>query len=250
MAILKAAEADLKKQREMIEGLITRVMQYESRAEAPESPVPLGTPEEAVPVDLLKTGGMKAFDASRPDSVAAPVSTASTAKPAAKPAPRPAETPLISDDMFASVLKKPEAPAPAPAAKVPAFDPMATQKLPSGADQTQKMPPGVDRTQRMDASVESTQRMDKAPETTQRMPDAPKAPELPRSVESDKTMQIKKLDPNWKPEATQRMDINPPTMPLPGKEGELSPESTQRLDDSVWRLEEAKRILKGVKQKS
>jgi hypothetical protein len=245
MAILKAAENDLKKQREMIEGLIQRVMQYESRAEAPESPVPLGTPQEAVPVDLLKTGGMKAFDASKADSVAAPVPTAATAKPAPKPAAKP-EAPLISDDMFASMLKKPPAPAAAPA-----FDPMATQKLPAGADQTQKMPAGADRTQRMDpSSVESTQRMDKAPETTQRIPDAPKAPELPRVVESDKTMQIKKLDPNWKPEATQRMDLNPPTLPLPGKEGDISPEATQRLDDSVWRLEEAKRILKGVKEKS
>jgi hypothetical protein len=249
MAILKSAEADLKKQREMIEGLITRVMQYESRAEAPESPVPLGTPEEAVPVDLLKTGGMKAFDASKPDSVATPVSTAAAAKPAPKPAAQP-EAPLISDDMFASVLKKPVAP-PAPAPAAPAFDPMATQKLPPGADQTQKMPAGADRTQRMDASsVESTQRMEKAPETTQRIPDAPKAPELPRAVENDRTMQIKKLDPGFRPEATQRMDLNPPTMPLPGKEGEISPEATQRLDDSVWRLEEAKRILKGVKEKS
>ena len=143
--------------------------------------------------------------------------------------------------MFGSLVKRPEG-APPPQPKAPAFDPMATQKMPSGADQTQKMPTGADqtqkmpaghdqtqkmpsgadRTQRMDASsVESTQRMDKAPETTQRMPDAPKAPELPREVKDDRTIQTRKLDPTFKPEATQKLDLNPPTMPLPGKEGEL-----------------------------
>jgi hypothetical protein len=113
------------------------------------------------------------------------------------------------------------------------------------------MPPSADRTQRMDtSSVETTQKMDKASEITQRIPDAPKAPELPRTALSDKTMQIPKLDPNYKPEATQRLDLNPPTMPLPPKDGDPNPEQTQRLDDSIWRLEEAKRILKGVKEKS
>src|SRR5471030_773974 len=37
MAIIKAAEADLKKQREMIESLITRVSQYEKVTQAPAS---------------------------------------------------------------------------------------------------------------------------------------------------------------------------------------------------------------------
>jgi len=69
-------------------------------------------------------------------------------------------------------------------------------------------------------------------------------------VKDDRTIQTRRLDPAFKPEATQKLDLNPPTMPLPDKPGELSPEATQRLDDSVWRLEEAKRILKGVKEKS
>jgi hypothetical protein len=251
MAVLKSAEADLKKQREMVESLIQRVMQYESRAEMHESPVPLGTPEEAVPVELLKTGAMKAFDPTRAESVAIPVPTAATAKPAPAPAPKAEEKPLMSDDMFGSLVKRPTAPAPAEPAKAPAFDPMATQKLPSGADQTQKMPPSADRTQRMDtSSVETTQKMEKPPENTQRLPDVPKAPELPRTAISDKTMQIPKLDPGYKPEATQRLDLNPPTMPLAPKEGDPNPDVTQRLDDSIWRLEEAKRILKGVKEKS
>jgi hypothetical protein len=189
---------------------------------------------------------MKAFDASRPDSVAQPVSTAATSKPAA---PKPAETPLISDDMMGSFMKK------------PAFDPMATQKMPSGADQTQKMPtgadqtqkmPGVDRTQRMDvpAAPETTQRMDaaKTPESTQPIANRPKAPELPREVKDDRTIQTRRLDPAFKPEATQKLDLDAPASPAPP--GDLNPEATQRLDDSIWRLEEAKRILKGVKEKN
>ena len=37
----------------MIEGLVARVQQYQTRAELEESPVPLGTPEQAVPVELM-----------------------------------------------------------------------------------------------------------------------------------------------------------------------------------------------------
>jgi hypothetical protein len=114
--------------------------------------------------------------------------------------------------------------------------------MPTGADQTQKLPPSAQRTQKMDAP----------PIDTQRLPNVAKAPELPREVKDDRTIQTRRLDPNFKPEATQRLDLNPPTMPLAPKDGEVdpNPEATQRLDDSVWRLEEAKRILKGVKEKS
>ena len=267
MAVLKAAEADLRKQREMIDGLVARVEQFESRSEMDESPAPLGTPDEAVPVALLKTGAMKAFDASSPQSVATPVSPAATAKPAAKPK---ADEPLISDDILGSLVKRPQA-APPPAPKAPDFDPMSTQKLPSGGDQTQRMPAGADQTQRMPAghdqtqklpqgadrtqrmdssSAESTQRIDRSAEETQPIANRPKPPELPREVRDDRTIQTRKLDSSFKPEATQKLDLNPPTLPLPGKEGDLNPEATQRLDDSIWRLEEAKRILKGVKEKS
>jgi hypothetical protein len=60
MAILKAAEADLAKQRNMIEGLIGRVAQYATRVDAEESPAPLATPEQDVPAQLYKTGAMQA----------------------------------------------------------------------------------------------------------------------------------------------------------------------------------------------
>jgi hypothetical protein len=88
---------------------------------------------------------------------------------------------MVSDDLFASI---------GTAKPAPAFDPMATQKLPPNAEQTQRMP--------------------KVGESTQ--PNAP-------------------LDPKWNPEATQQLDA----------------ETTQRIDDSIWRLQEAKRILSGVK---
>ncbi len=263
MAVLKAAEADLKKQREMIEGLVSRVQQFENREELEESPVPLGTPEEMVPVDLMHPG------AARPASAAAPAAPPRAAPaPAAKP--KVEEAPLISDDILGSLVKRPAGAPPAPAAK-PAFDPMATQKMPTGADQTQKFPTGADqtqkfptgadqtqkmptnadRTQRMASSApESTQRMDaaKPPETTQPIPNRPVAPDLPREVRDDRTVQTRRLDPGFKPEATQKLDLEAPA--TPAQPGDMNPEATQRLDDSIWRLEEAKRILKGVKEKN
>jgi hypothetical protein len=102
---------------------------------------------------------------------------------------------MVSDDLLAQV-----------AAPRPAFDPMATQKL----------PPESERTQRIDPAA------------------------IPvRSPDGDRTMQIPALDPSFRPEATQRIDA------APGAEAE----QTQRLDDSIWRLQEAKRILQGIGKK-
>jgi hypothetical protein len=226
----------------------------------------------------MQTTRMASFDAPRPAPAAA---APAPPKPAAPP-PKPAE-PLVSDDLFAQLTTKPKEPA------APAFDPMATQKMPSGSDQTQRMPAGSDRTQRMDAGPESTQRIDKPVERTQRM-DVPPAertqrmdqapapkPAPPRSAaDGDKTVQIPRLDPNYKPEATQkfeplpetthklvpppsvqkpepspaatqRIDPSPPTQPLTPASGDA--ETTQRVDDSIWRLQEAQRILQGISQK-
>jgi len=47
------------------------------------------------------------------------------------------------------------------------------------------------------------------------------------------------MDPS--PNTTQKLDPN--TQPL------SNAESTQRLDDSIWKLQEAKRILKGIREK-
>ena len=236
MAILKAAEADLKKQREMIESLITRVSQYEKVTEAPAAPArPAARP--AQPADMMKTARVAAFEPEKTVTEAAPKQAA----------------PLIGDDAFASMLKKPEAPAPAAA---PSFDPMKTQKMEASDPQ---------RTQRMDAQdPQRTTRLDaQDPQRTARL-DAQPAPKpaakpAARADGGDKTVQIPKLDPNFRPEATQKLDaphvttqkLDPnaaqkaaePNAPAPGAE------QTQRLDDSIWKLQEAKRILQNINPK-
>ncbi|HEX7557633.1 MAG TPA: hypothetical protein VF386_00475, partial [Usitatibacter sp.] len=258
MALLKGSEAELRKQREMIEGLIQRVSQHEARASLAESPAPLGTPEKAVPVELMQTTRMATFDTPRPAPKPAPA--AAPAKPAPAKAP---EAPLISDDAFAQFGK--------PAA--PAFDPMKTQKMAADPQSTQRLGTAdPNRTQRLDAGgpqstqripvpdpqstqrlpanhPESTQRLDGPdPQRTQRMDAQP--PEKARAAaEGEKTMKIQKLDPSYRPpETTQKADpSNPPTEPLP--EPSVDAEATQRIDDSIWRLQEAKRILQGITPK-
>jgi hypothetical protein len=242
MAILKAAESELKKQREMIDGLIQRVSAHEARSALAESPAPLGSPEQNVPVEFLQTMKMATFDAPKPAPKTAPAAAT----------PRAAEAPLMGDDAFAHLAKpKPAAPAPVPATAGAGFDPMKTQKMDAAdAQATQRMDlaRGPESTQRIDDAdiEESTERMGAAGQTTQRLGPTPTPAEKPR--EGDKTMKIPRLDPAFMPEATQRIDPNPPTMPL---EGATYPEaeSTQRIDDSIWRLQEARRILKGITPK-
>ena len=228
MAILKGVEGELKKQREMIEGLIQRVSAHDARASLAETPAPAGRAEQTVPAELMQTMKMATFDAP---------------KPAPKPAPAPAapkapEAPLIGDDAFAHLTK----PAAAPAA---GFDPMKTQKMGVDAQSTQRI--DVQSTHRMAAAgPEDTQRFDE-PQDTQRLGPTPLPAEKPVR-EADKTMKIPKLDPAFRPEATQRIDSHPPAAPL---EGSAPPqaETTQRIDDSIWRLQEARRILKGITPK-
>jgi hypothetical protein len=82
----------------------------------------------------------------------------------------------------------------------------------------------------------ATQKLTPESERTQRIDPAT----IPaRPSEGERTMQIPALDPSFRPEATQRID--PP--------GASEAEQTQRLDDSIWRLQEAKRILQGIGKK-
>ncbi len=186
MAVLRQAELELAKQRRMIDELVGRVSVHEAKASlAPEIPSPVARPALAEPIELMAGTGASHAHAAAP----AP-------KPAPKPAPAaPAAKPMVSDDLLAQFTAK----------GAPAFDPMATQKL----------PPESERTQRID------------PER------------LPRAAEGERTMQIPALDPNYRPEATQKTE--------PGAPGDA--EATQRLDDSIWRLQEAKRILQGIGKK-
>ena len=164
MAILRAAEADLKKQRDMIEGLISRVTAHAALTTLAPEAAPAAAP---VAPEMMQTMKMQAAPAAEP---AAP-----------RPAPAP-QQPLVSDDLMAQIgaVKTHVGP---PTAE-PAFDPMKTQKLPPDADRTQRLPPAAEA-----------------------------AP--------------------FNPEDTQRFDA----------------ESTQRIDDSIWRLQEAKRILQNIPQK-
>jgi hypothetical protein len=112
---------------------------------------------------------------------------------------------MVSDDLLAQLAAR----------SPPAFDPMATQKLEPESERTQRIEPGIERTQRIDPAKGA------------------------RSPEGDRTVQIPKLDPNYRPDATQPMQAA----------GEPGAEATQRLDDSIWRLQEAKRILQGIGKK-
>ena len=264
MALLKAEEIDLAKQRAMIDGLVLRVSQHEARASlAPEAPAPAGLPEQEIPPELMRTTRLATFEATAAATAAERRATAAR-KVAASPAPPAAGAkaptggggePLMGDDLFAEINAPTAAPAPAPAS-APAFDPMATQKLPPGSDRTQRLDAGdPQRTQRIDPEQQRTQRLDAPP------PDKPRA-------EGERTTKIPKLDPGFRPEATQKFEASPTTTqkidpppvstqkiePSPGTTQRLDPdglgpEQTQRLDDSVWRLEEAQRILRGVRQK-
>jgi hypothetical protein len=81
----------------------------------------------------------------------------------------------------------------------------------------------------------STQKLAPESERTQRIePVSPPA----RVPEGDKTQKIAALDPAYRPDVTQKM---------PPADGDA--QTTQRLDDSIWRLQEAKRILQGIRDK-
>ena len=150
----------------------------------------------------------------------------------------------MDDSAFASIVKKPEAPkpAPAPAPAKPAFDPMKTQKMDADAQSTQRLPAGHD----------TTQKMSREPEITQRLGESTPQPAPPQPI-GEKTIKTGRLDPNFRPEATQRLDPSPNTTqkldPGPNTQPLSNAESTQRLDDSIWKLQEAKRILQKINPK-
>jgi hypothetical protein len=99
-----------------------------------------------------------------------------------------------------------------------------TQRLPGNAGDTQRLPPGSERTQQFVSDGERTQ-------------------------------QIKPLDPKFNPEATQQLEPVPTSTqrlpdPAAAADAQKAAETTQRIDDSIWRLQEAKRILQNIPQKN
>ncbi len=217
MAILKAAEAELKGQRDMIEGLIARVSQHEAKASlAPEPAAPAPTlPETEVPAELMKTTKL-AFEASARAAARAAAAAAPAPAPAKPAAPAAPAGPLISDDFMAAEFGHQEAPA-------AGGDAQRTQRVPAATE-------GAERTQRL-----STAQPEGA-ERTQRMP-AADAQRTQRLGESEKTQRIASLDPGWRPDSTQKLD--------PGAAASAA-ETTQKLDESIWKLQEARRILQGL----
>ena len=179
MAVLRSVETDLRKQRDMIESLIARVSAQQATASLAFDPEKTLPPSETTPVEFMPA--IAGAAPATPTVRVAPTPAPAPAPVAAAPAPQP-QAPLLGDDLMAELGRK------------PAFDPMATQKLPEGADRTQKLPDGADRTQKLPDGAERTQR------------------------------------------------IEPPLK-------SADPETTQKLDDSIWRLQEARRILQGLNQK-
>jgi hypothetical protein len=192
MAKLKVLEADLRKQREMIEGLIQRVSEHEAKSNLSDSglipPRDPGDTGEWMQDTRFNAANMTAAaDALETSKLKAAAAAAS--KPATPPAPahapKPAPASLVSDDFMSQIGGlKPAAPAPAPA---PAFDPERTQNF--DAESTQKFPPGALDTQKLPAGSMSTQRLPAAdPTTTQRLPtDTQK---LPPQADRTKTVKL------------------------------------------------------------
>jgi len=189
MAILKAVESDLRKQREMIESLIARVSAHEASVSTVQDPEATIPPAQSSPVEFMQTTKLSTFEASRP------------APPPPKPVapPPPPAAPMVSDDLFAQIGGKPTA---------PAFDPLATQKLPPNAEKTQILD---------------------GPQATQRL-----------NLEKTHILDAEEAQAQFQPTKTQKLD-NSATP--------ADAEVTQRIDDSIWRLQEAKRILQGINNK-
>ena len=109
---------------------------------------------------------------------------------------------------------------------------------------TQKLPPGSDRTQRLDAGdPQRTQRIDPEQQRTQRL-DAPPA-DKPRA-EGDRTMKIPKLDPGFRPEATQKFEASPTTT----QKIDPSPTTTQKIDPPPARPSASTRMAWGPSRPS
>jgi hypothetical protein len=81
-----------------------------------------------------------------------------------------------------------------------------------------------------------------------------------RAADGDRTQKIAALDPSFRPEETQILDRgfkpedtqildDKPANPTEAEKA-ADAQVTQRLDDSIWRLQEARRILQGLPQKS
>ena len=234
LAELKAVGEGLRKQREMIDGLLQRVSREEAVAAAAPAPGPAEATAPMMPPELMETTKLSVFEApltitrraARAQEVFREVAHVKEEAPkpvAPKPAapPKPAAAPMISDDMLAALARRDadstlnERAAAADTTinqrgtdgektqRLPAFDPRLYN--PDGSRKSAEpgaQPPGADRTQKMNPG--DTQKLDFT--------------------------------------STQKLD--------PGQTQKLAPETTQKLDLSIEKLKEARRLLQGVTQKT
>jgi hypothetical protein len=236
MAQYKAVEADLQKQRDMIEGLISRVSAQEARAPIPDmvgSPMP--RVEETITPEMMRTHTARIAGIDPPaPRPAAPRPAPAAAKPVAPPV-----APMISDDLLSQFASKPAE----DTQRTPRVDDsQRTQRVPTEARRPVPHDGGPDTQPVPNDGGPQTEPMEE-PQRTQRLePEAP--PEFQRtqrmsSPEGDKTVKVSKLDPNWRPDS-------PEPLPTPGTDVKDAT-TTQRLDDSIQRLQEAKRLLQNLK---
>jgi hypothetical protein len=187
--------------------------------------------------------------------------------PAAKPVAAAVE-PMISDDLLSQIARAADEsqrtqrvpvgdsqrtqPVPREARRpVPSDGGPRTQPVPSdGGPQTEPMPDDSQRTQRVPNEAHRqpvpsdggphTEPMPDDAQRTQRVPDATEEfvrTQRMSSPDGDKTVKVSALDPNWRPEQQ---------LPTPGTDVKDA-STTQRLDDSIQRLQEAKRLLQNLK---
>ena len=232
LAELKAVGEGLRKQREMIDGLLQRVSREEAVAAAAPAPGPAETTAPMMPPELMETTRLSVFEApltitrraARAQEVFREVAHVKEEAPkpvAPKPAapPKPAAAPMISDDMLAALARRDadstlnERAAAADTTinqrgtdgektqRLPAFDPRLYN--PDGSRKSAEpgaQPPGADRTQKMNPG--DTQKLDFT--------------------------------------STQKLD--------PGQTQKLAPETTQKLDLSIEKLKEARRLLQATQK--
>lgn len=200
LAELKGAAEDLRKQREMIEGLLARVSRDEAAAAAPAASAaeePASRTEPMMPAELMETTRLSVFEApltitrraARAQEVFREVAHVKEEPPrpaAPKPAPKaaPAAAPLMSDDMLAAIARHD----PDRTLNERGTDGEKTQRLPAfnpslyEADGSRKappaQPPGAEETQRLDFT--DTQKLDFT--TTQKL-DPERTQKLERTIE-------------------------------------------------------------------
>ncbi|MBX3674162.1 MAG: dynamin family protein [Burkholderiales bacterium] len=232
LAELKAVGEGLRKQREMIDGLLQRVSREEAVAAAAPAPGPAEATAPMMPPELMETTKLSVFEApltitrraARAQEVFREVAHVKEEAPkpvAPKPAApaKPAAAPMISDDMLAALARRDadstlnERAAAADTTinqrgsdgektqRLPAFDPRLYN--PDGSRKSAEpgaQPPGADRTQKMNPG--DTQKLDFT--------------------------------------STQKLD--------PGQTQKLAPEATQKLDLSIEKLKEARRLLQATQK--